>query len=420
MKNLIYLFVLLFFTTILFAQSEEEEELGPNVDLIVQTNDAEGYEVQFELVPVSTLYCWSSVCSNFNTTSATSNNTIILEGTSNCVSYGYNYRRCGDDTYTITPQDCGTYTTVQPLRSGFYRMNIYVNEELAAYFYYDNRDADLPKGSCWTYQNPIYTCFYPMRSSIHYNLAEDKLFYHNNFSYQFGPQYGWHEFPKESIIFLREWKVCDPQNFSPFWENGLVVIPQKNQSTGIYEPYIVWGPHYEFQPTGYKIYYREGGTGNFSLLQTVSASTYEYRHVGLAVGSGILYEYKVQAYNNQSSSDFTNTVSINTDGFYKSNPEVLNNTVVKEYELGQNFPNPFNPITTIGYKVMNEGFISIKIYDILGNEVKTLVNEVKSPGMYNVNWEGDNNLGEKLTSGVYFYHMQAGNYSSSKKLVIQK
>jgi hypothetical protein len=90
------------------------------------------------------------------------------------------------------------------------------------------------------------------------------------------------------------------------------------------------------------------------------------------------------------------------------------------YKLYQNYPNPFNPSTTIGYKVMNEGFISIKIYDILGNEVKTLVNEIKSPGAYNVNWEGDNNLGEKLTSGVYFYHMQAGNYSSSKKMIIQK
>jgi len=419
MKRLAFFFAVVLFSFSIFAQEEEGGEfLGPDMDLIVQTQSADGYQIKFELVPVSTEYCWSSYCWNFNTASAVSNNTVIVNGTSNCYWNGWDYRRCIDNTNTETWPCNGTSipSTIQPLRNGFYRMNIYVNNVFKTYFYYDNRDADLPKGGCYP---PYYTCYYPLRSSIKYNAAQDSLYFHNDFTDNLNHP-GWNGFHKESILFLRQIKICNPANFSPFWNNGLVAVPQKNSSSGIYEPFVVWGPHKDFNPTGYKIYWRLGGFGNFNLLATVGANTFTYRHEGLAVGSGLVAEYKVQAYNNQSHSNFTNVASISTSGFYKESAGSLNSDIVLDYQLFQNYPNPFNPSTSIGYQIKETEFVSLKIFDVLGNEVKALVNEIKTPGIHYIDWEGDNNSGEKLSSGVYFYRMQSGSFIQSKKLILQK
>jgi len=94
--------------------------------------------------------------------------------------------------------------------------------------------------------------------------------------------------------------------------------------------------------------------------------------------------------------------------------------VVKGYNLLQNYPNPFNPSTRIQYQVMNSSNVVIKIYDILGNEVKTLINESKPSGSYSVTWDGDNNFGRKVSSGVYFYRMEAGAYVKTMKLMLLK
>jgi hypothetical protein len=85
------------------------------------------------------------------------------------------------------------------------------------------------------------------------------------------------------------------------------------------------------------------------------------------------------------------------------------------YSLSQNYPNPFNPITKINYSVKNSGFVSIKVYDVLGNEAAVLVNENQTAGSYLVNFDGS-----ELTSGIYFYTMIAGNYTESKKMLLVK
>jgi hypothetical protein len=85
------------------------------------------------------------------------------------------------------------------------------------------------------------------------------------------------------------------------------------------------------------------------------------------------------------------------------------------YVLSQNFPNPFNPSTRINYFVPKESFVSIKIYDFLGREVKTLVNDFLSTGGYEIVFDASD-----LTSGTYFYTMVANNYSSTKKMLLIK
>lgn len=86
-----------------------------------------------------------------------------------------------------------------------------------------------------------------------------------------------------------------------------------------------------------------------------------------------------------------------------------------KFGLSQNYPNPFNPSTTINYDVAKETNVSLKVYDAIGNEVATLVNETKAPGTYDVIFDASN-----LSNGVYFYKIQAGNFTSTKKLILMK
>jgi len=85
------------------------------------------------------------------------------------------------------------------------------------------------------------------------------------------------------------------------------------------------------------------------------------------------------------------------------------------YSLSQNYPNPFNPVTKINYALPKSGLVTLKIYDILGKEVATLVNEVKNVGTYSIDFNGSN-----LSSGVYFYKLTAGDFSSIKKMSLIK
>ena len=90
-------------------------------------------------------------------------------------------------------------------------------------------------------------------------------------------------------------------------------------------------------------------------------------------------------------------------------------TIPKSFSLSQNYPNPFNPSTVINYALPKESFVTIKVYDLLGREVKTLVNENKSAGSYSINFNSAN-----LSSGIYFYSMTAGDFVHTKKLILLK
>ncbi len=89
--------------------------------------------------------------------------------------------------------------------------------------------------------------------------------------------------------------------------------------------------------------------------------------------------------------------------------------VITEYSLEQNFPNPFNPSTRIKFQIPEDGFVTLKVYDILGNEVTTLINEQKPQGIFEVNFNASS-----LASGVYIYKIQAGDFVSSKKMLLLK
>ena len=93
----------------------------------------------------------------------------------------------------------------------------------------------------------------------------------------------------------------------------------------------------------------------------------------------------------------------------------------REFKLKQNYPNPFNPATVISYQLPVTSFFKLKVYDVSGNEVATLVNEEKPTGTYEVSWNADGVSAKGgYTSGVYFYQLKAGNYTSVKKMILMK
>ncbi|HMS33383.1 MAG TPA: YCF48-related protein [Ignavibacteria bacterium] len=88
---------------------------------------------------------------------------------------------------------------------------------------------------------------------------------------------------------------------------------------------------------------------------------------------------------------------------------------LSEFRLSQNFPNPFNPSTNLEFGISDWGFVSLKVYDALGKAVRTIVSEYKPAGNYNIEFDGSD-----LTSGIYFYRLEAGKYSATKRMILLK
>ncbi|MDP2208414.1 MAG: T9SS type A sorting domain-containing protein [Bacteroidota bacterium] len=96
------------------------------------------------------------------------------------------------------------------------------------------------------------------------------------------------------------------------------------------------------------------------------------------------------------------------------------NSIPQEFRIEQNYPNPFNPSTLIKYQLPQANKVEIKIYNIFGQEVKKLVDEVKDAGYYEIVWNSDNNTGSHVASGVYLYRLIAGSYTSVKKMILMR
>ena len=83
--------------------------------------------------------------------------------------------------------------------------------------------------------------------------------------------------------------------------------------------------------------------------------------------------------------------------------------------MAQNYPNPFNPVTNISYQLAKDGFVTLKIYDLIGHEITILVNEFKPKGRYEIQFNASH-----LTSGIYIYKMQSGQFTDIKKFIFMK
>jgi len=106
-----------------------------------------------------------------------------------------------------------------------------------------------------------------------------------------------------------------------------------------------------------------------------------------------------------------------TDGGAISGVSQISSEVLEKFSLSQNYPNPFNPSTKINYEIKSSGFVSLKVFDLLGKEVATLVNEKQNAGSYVVDF---NSTEFNLPSGIYFYTLNAGEFKETRKMVLVK
>ncbi|RKY93313.1 MAG: hypothetical protein DRQ13_09615 [Ignavibacteriae bacterium] len=148
----------------------------------------------------------------------------------------------------------------------------------------------------------------------------------------------------------------------------------------------------------------------------------EWEKIGFVPGFGTTTELKSYSFLDDdviSGTYLYKLKQIDFDGSfeYSNEIEVEVDFTPKEFALYQNYPNPFNPTTTIEYQIPEQSFVTLKVFDVLGNEITTLINEEKPAGKYNVELRIDN---IELSSGIYFYQLKAGRFIQTKKMILLK
>jgi len=156
-----------------------------------------------------------------------------------------------------------------------------------------------------------------------------------------------------------------------------------------------------------------------------STSVQSWEKIGYVPGFGTTTESKSYSFFDQDVTTGTYTYrlkQIDFDGTvnYSDAIEVIVDFTPDNFELSQNYPNPFNPSTTIEFQVPQASDVTIIIYDMLGQEVKSLFAGQIQAGNYSVEWDGLNNSGSKMSSGSYIYRMTAGEFIDTKEMILLK
>ena len=93
---------------------------------------------------------------------------------------------------------------------------------------------------------------------------------------------------------------------------------------------------------------------------------------------------------------------------------------INNYSIQQNYPNPFNPITMLEFNIPLKCLVNITIYDLIGKKVKTLLNQTQNAGQRSIIWDATDDYGQPVSAGIYLYQIKAGQYVSTKKMVLLK
>ena len=144
-----------------------------------------------------------------------------------------------------------------------------------------------------------------------------------------------------------------------------------------------------------------------------------FRNIGFVKGNGTSSRKHIYYFTDNTPVEGTyyyRLRQVDFDGSYQYSETIeINIKIPDQYELKQNYPNPFNPATTISWQAPVSGWQTLKVYDILGKEVATIVNEYRQAGKYETKFNASN-----IPSGIYFYRLKAGNFVQTKKMILLK
>ncbi len=190
------------------------------------------------------------------------------------------------------------------------------------------------------------------------------------------------------------------------WQRALLLAAENNH------PKLVWSNISIISPITRYLIYRKYGSGSWSQITSTQSYNWVDTTVNFATLLGTGVQYKIKAINDSEESDYSNTVEASVTRAKENAGKIIKDF---SYNLDQNYPNPFNPTTSITYEIAKTGTVSLKVYDILGREAVVLVNEIKQPGRYTVQFDAS-----ELSSGVYFYRISANDYVAAKKMIVIK
>ncbi|MFC1563429.1 C10 family peptidase [candidate division KSB1 bacterium] len=226
-----------------------------------------------------------------------------------------------------------------------------------------------------------------------------------------------------SIYALSIGELGDPNGLAKGWTNNLPPNePENPQPEGVYdlttnEITLSWTcSDPDNNDLSYDIY-----LGDAKYMMTKKAGNRTSNSINISTDSlsqDSLYIWKIIA------SDGQATTEGPTWSFYFTDDKIVsvNEEVITpiEYVLDQNYPNPFNPVTTISFQLRSFSEVSLKIYNINGQVVKTLISGKLPAGNHTVKWDGRNEAGQKVSSGIYIYHIRAGGFTATKKMILIK
>jgi len=277
-----------------------------------------------------------------------------------------------------------------------------------SYFYFDLRDCNYP--------------FDPYKGKhdiwFVYDLANDRFFWSREMQVTFNLNADcWQYIPDATTIGIwqnnalqqnLECFIIPPKNITLTWDNNYLKISWDRIDLGNVESYYIYKKVEGCEEVLARIEPQASG-GDRQTWTDYSVTKPKRTDPMFKIDYRIRTKTTNGIFSNYSSKKgiYGNT------GIWKKN--IVEEEENVNYKLCQNTPNPFNPSTTISFTVPNDEFITLKVYDVLGNQVATLLNERKPAGMYNVQCIMNN-----VSSGVYFYTLKAGSYTETKKMLLMK
>ena len=240
-------------------------------------------------------------------------------------------------------------------------------------------------------------------------------------------------FQKNTVVFQSRDSLFQTfRNAIDNYESGYA-IPQPpkppltfNVSSDSIRVFLSWSIDESDPPEIFRIYRTFGRRYNkYQLIAELPAESRSFIDTVLLLANTDYYYYLTSGGTYQSGGPATPPGRLESSSFYTQTYDPVRVYVgtsvgdgsnsVLTYSLSQNYPNPFNPNTIIKYGIPETGYIKLKVYDILGNEITTLVKEEKAPGNYSVEWNASS-----IASGVYIYRLQAGSFVNTRKMILMK